>query len=74
MSYQLAAATEEGRKAAGGKGQAFSVLLLYPSFLMTEKELILPTVLFLSLSLAFEGSEILACNPTGSVRHRGGYK
>lgn len=73
MSYQLAAATEEGRKAAGGKGQAFSVLL-YPSFLMTEKELILPTVLFLSLSLAFEGSEILACNPTGSVRHRGGYK
>lgn len=44
--YQLAATTEEGQMAAQrGKGQAFSFHLLYPSFLMTLKALILLTAL-----------------------------
>ena len=49
IAYQLAAATEEGQTAAQrGKGQAFSFNLLYPSFLLTQKALILPTAPFSS--------------------------
>lgn len=62
--YQLAATTEEGQMAAQrGKGQAF-FHLLYPSFLMTPKALILLTESLSHPIRTLEASDSLARHPT----------
>lgn len=63
--YQLAATTEEGQMAAQrGKGQAFFFHLLYPSFLMTPKALILLTESLSHPIRTLEASDSLARHPT----------